>query len=161
MRYVVVKMIFHVFQKTSNKYDDILIEKGLFNRLSYLPSLIFLYNSLNYVYFDNIFIDLAGGYNLKEIIPITKIKKKEDEFFLIKDIYTNTACTYLINKNLVKYLYKEYRESKSNSYFPIDHLINKLGLKVSITKPTFCIHFQNPLFTHGSFKGKIKSWQIY
>ena len=39
-----VKMIFHVFQKTSNKYDDILIEKGLFNRLSYLPSLIFLYN---------------------------------------------------------------------------------------------------------------------
>ena len=36
MRYIVIKALFHLFQKTSNTIDDILIENGLFNRLSYI-----------------------------------------------------------------------------------------------------------------------------
>jgi len=43
-RFVVIKTISHFFKKTSTDLDDILIEKGLFNRLSYLPPLFIIYN---------------------------------------------------------------------------------------------------------------------
>ena len=43
-RYVVLKSLSHFFKKTSTDLDDILLEKGLFNRLSYLPPLIIIYN---------------------------------------------------------------------------------------------------------------------
>ena len=43
-RYIVIKTISHFFKKTSTELDDILVEKGLFNRLSYLPPLFIIYN---------------------------------------------------------------------------------------------------------------------
>ena len=43
-RYVVINTISHFFKKTSTDLDDILVEKGLFNRLSYLPPLFIIYN---------------------------------------------------------------------------------------------------------------------
>ena len=46
MRYVVLKAIFHLFEKTSTKLDDILIEKGFLNRLSYIIPLVIVYNLL-------------------------------------------------------------------------------------------------------------------
>ena len=55
MRYVVIKTISHLFKKTSTKIDDILIEKGFLNRLSYIVPLIILYNL-----FDN----LIGSYEI-------------------------------------------------------------------------------------------------
>ncbi len=45
-RYIVIKSISHFFKRTSTDLDDILLEKGLFNRLSYLPPLMIIY-SLN------------------------------------------------------------------------------------------------------------------
>ena len=57
MRYIVLKVIFHFFQKTSNKYDDILIEKGLFNRLSYLPSILLMYNYFSYFFENHLLIN--------------------------------------------------------------------------------------------------------
>ena len=106
------------------------------------------------------YIDLAGGYPLKKVIPKNKIIKKSEKIIITDGIYTNTACSYLINRNLVKELYREYQRSKLNRSFPIDHLINKLGLTINKTKNIFSIHFHKPLFTHGSFKGNIKSWQV-
>ena len=55
MRYVVIKAIFHLFEKTSTKLDDILIEQGFLNRLSYIVPLIILYNL-----FDN----FIGSYQM-------------------------------------------------------------------------------------------------
>lgn len=118
------------------------------------------FNQLNNIDFDNFFIDFAGGLDPNDVIPKRKIKKSNFEFMIVKGIYTNTACSYLINRNLVKKLYSEYQKSKLNPSFPIDHLINKLGLKIKKTKNIFSIHFHKPLFTHGSFKGNIKSWQV-
>tara|TARA_A100001011_G_scaffold303316_1_gene317281 strand:+ start:1056 stop:1877 length:822 start_codon:yes stop_codon:yes gene_type:complete len=121
-----------------------------------LKDFIFKINDFD---FDYIYIDLAGGLDLKDVIPARMIKKSNYEFLLLDGIFTNTACSYLINRNLIKLLYKEYHKSKLNRSFPIDHLINKLGLKIK--QNIISIHFHNPLFTHGSFKGNIKSWQIY
>jgi miniconductance mechanosensitive channel len=47
MRYVVLKAIFHLFEKTSTKLDDTLIETGFLNRLSYIVPLFILYNLFN------------------------------------------------------------------------------------------------------------------
>ena len=46
-RYIVLKAISNLFKKTSTQLDDILIEKGLFNRLSYAVPLILIYNLSN------------------------------------------------------------------------------------------------------------------
>ena len=43
-RHIILKSISHFFKKTSTDLDDILIEKGIFNKLSYLVPLIFIYN---------------------------------------------------------------------------------------------------------------------
>ena len=61
-RYIVIKSISHFFKKTSTDLDDILLEKGLFNRLSYLPPLIIIY-SLNdiipvFEYIDRILLGI-------------------------------------------------------------------------------------------------------
>jgi|TARA_B100001540_G_scaffold268732_1_gene251003 miniconductance mechanosensitive channel len=43
-RYIILKSISRIFKKTSTDLDDILIEKGVLNRLSYFIPLIFIYN---------------------------------------------------------------------------------------------------------------------
>ena len=134
--------------------DDAICKKDTEERLKNLLDKIKNFN------LDNIFIDLAGGYKIKEIIPSRKIKKIEDKFFMVEGIYTNTACSYLINRNLILKLFEEYQKSKLNNSLPIDHLINKLGLRINRSINTSSIHYLNPLFTHGSFEGNIKSWQI-
>ena len=44
MRYVVLNTIFHFFKRTSTDLDDILIETGFLNRLSYIVPLIITNN---------------------------------------------------------------------------------------------------------------------
>ena len=44
MRYVLLRSVFHLFKKTSIEFDDILVDKGFFNRLSYAVPLLILYN---------------------------------------------------------------------------------------------------------------------
>ena len=63
-RYIVIKTISHFFKKTSTELDDILIEKGLFNRLAYLPPLFIIYN-LNEIipefnFFDRVLLSLIA-----------------------------------------------------------------------------------------------------
>ena len=61
-RYIILKSISHFFKKTSTKLDDILIERGVLNRLSYLIPLIFIYNLKEllamYVIVDRVLITL-------------------------------------------------------------------------------------------------------
>ena len=63
-RYIVIKTISHFFKKTSTELDDILVEKGLFNRLAYLPPLFIIYN-LNEIipefnFFDRVLLSLIA-----------------------------------------------------------------------------------------------------
>ena len=61
-RYIILKSISHFFKKTSTKLDDVLIDKGVLNRLSYLIPLIFIYNLKEllamYVIVDRVLITL-------------------------------------------------------------------------------------------------------
>ena len=56
-RLFIVKLLTYLFNKSSNTIDDILIEKGLFNRLSYLVPLIIFYNLYHYYIGNSIFVN--------------------------------------------------------------------------------------------------------
>ena len=93
MRYIVIKALFHLFQKTSNTIDDILIEKGLFNRLSYVFPLIILYNLFN---------SFVGNYLLLNrlllvLIAIVIIASINSLLNVISDIYNKSKYSSAIN----------------------------------------------------------------
>ena len=93
MRYVVIKSIIHLFKKTSTKLDDILIEKGFLNRLSYIVPLIILYNLFN---------SLIGSYLivnrlLLSLIAIVIILALNSLLNVFNDIYNQSKYSNSIN----------------------------------------------------------------
>ena len=93
MRYIVIKALFHLFEKTSNTVDDILIEKGLFNRLSYIFPLIIFYNLFN---------SLIGNYVLVNrlilvLITIVIVLSINSLLNVINGIYNQSKYSNTIN----------------------------------------------------------------
>ena len=93
MRYVFIKAIFHLFEKTSTKLDDILIEKGFLNRLSYVVPLLILYN---------LFDHLIGSYEiinrlLLSLIAIVIVASINSLLSVLNDIYNQSKYSNNIN----------------------------------------------------------------
>jgi len=107
MRYIVIKALFHLFEKTSNRIDDILIEKGLFNRLSYIFPLIIFYNLFN---------SFIGNY-----LSINRLI-----LFLIASVIVASINSLL---NVINDIYNQSKYSDSiniKSYFQILRLVINL-----------------------------------
>ena len=51
---ILLRTITHLFKKTSTKFDDILIEERVFNKLPFLVPLVILYNSKDLLYWNNL-----------------------------------------------------------------------------------------------------------
>ena len=49
---ILLRTVSHLFKKTSTKFDDILIEQRVFNKLPYLVQLIILYNSKDIIFWN-------------------------------------------------------------------------------------------------------------
>jgi len=93
MRYIVIKTISHLFKKTSTKIDDILIEKGLLNRLSYIVPLIILYN---------LFDTLIGSYEIINriilgLIAIVIVASINSLLSVLEGIYNQSKYSNSIN----------------------------------------------------------------
>jgi len=93
MRYVVIKAIFHLFEKTSTKLDDILIEKGFLNRFSYIVPLVVLYVLFN---------QLLGSYELLNrlllsIIAMVVVACINSLLSVLNDIYNQSKYSNTIN----------------------------------------------------------------
>ena len=93
MRYIVIKALFHLFQKTSNTIDDILIENGLFNRLSYILPLIIFYNLFNSLIGDYLFINRL----VLVLIAIVIVASINSLLNVISDIYNKSKYSSTIN----------------------------------------------------------------
>ena len=93
MRYIVIKTLFHLFQKTSNTIDDILIENGLFNRLSYILPLIIFYNLFNSLIGDYLFINRL----VLVLIAIVIVASINSLLNVISDIYNKSKYSSAIN----------------------------------------------------------------
>ena len=114
MRYVIIKAIFHLFKKTSTKIDDILVEKGFLNRISYIVPLIVLYNLFDYV---------IGSYPLinrllLSLIAIVVFASINSLISVFNDIYNQSKYSDSINMK---------------SYFQILRLIINLFSIIIIT----------------------------
>ena len=51
---ILLRTVSHLFKKTSTKFDDILIEKRVFNKLPFLVPLVIVYNSKDLLYWNNL-----------------------------------------------------------------------------------------------------------
>ena len=51
---ILLRTVTHLFKKTSTKFDDILIEERVFNKLPFLVPLVILYNSKDLLYWNNL-----------------------------------------------------------------------------------------------------------
>ena len=51
---ILLGTVSHLFKKTSTKFDDILIEERVFNKLPFLVPLVILYNSKDLLYWNNL-----------------------------------------------------------------------------------------------------------
>ena len=113
-KYIVIKSISRLFKKTSTKLDDILVEKGFFNRLSNIVPLIVFYNLFNsFIGVYNIIDRLV--FALISIIVLLSINSLLNAF---NDIYNQSKYSNKIN---------------IKSYFQVVRLIvNLFGLIVII-----------------------------
>ena len=124
MRYVVLKAISRLFEKTSTKLDDILIETGFLNRISYIVPLIILYNLFNSFIGSYLIINRL----LLSLIAIVIILSFNSLLNVFNDIYNRSK--YSNNINL-------------KSYFQILRLIINL---LSIIIVVSIISGQSPLY---------------
>lgn len=51
---ILLRTVSHLFKKTSTKFDDILIDQKVFNKLPFLVPLVILYNSKDLLYWNNL-----------------------------------------------------------------------------------------------------------
>ena len=112
-RYGIVKLILRVFEKTSNKVDDVLIQRGFLNRISYAVPLIVIYNLLDnsiggYVIINRIILSLLvivfvscinallnalnDIYNQSKYSTSVNIKS----YFQVLKLFINLFCIVLI-----------------------------------------------------------------
>ncbi|MAX30325.1 MAG: hypothetical protein CMG14_05500 [Candidatus Marinimicrobia bacterium] len=124
IRYVVLKAISRLFEKTSTKLDDILIETGFLNRISYIVPLFILYNLFNSFIGNYLIINRL----LLSLIAIVIILSFNSLLNVFSDIYNRSK--YSNNINL-------------KSYFQILRLIiNLLSIIIVIS----IISGQSPLY---------------
>ena len=107
--------------------------------------------------YENIFIDLAGGFEPSKVLPLNKSKVVKPFDYLFKGVYTNTACSYLVNKSLIKDWLEILEKRELIRDLPIDSLINELGRSSKIKARS--AHNEIPIFRHGSFHQNFKSFQ--
>ena len=93
IRYVVLRLIFHLFEKTSTKLDDILIEQGFLNRISYAFPLLVFYN---------LFKHLIGNYEIVNrlllcLVAIVLVAAINALLNVLNDIYNKSKYSDSIN----------------------------------------------------------------
>ena len=124
IRYVVLNAISRLFEKTSTKLDDILIETGFLNRISYIVPLFILYNLFNSFIGNYLIINRL----LLSLIAIVVILSFNSLLNVFSDIYNRSRFSNNINLK---------------SYFQIIRLIINL---LSIIIVFSIISGQSPLY---------------
>lgn len=120
-----------------------------------------LINNISERYFDMpCYIDLGGGCQFSEL-KIDLLEENRDESYrYYKKPVTNTACAYLMNRQLVVAFYSILTRRPWLRLIGIDWMMNSLfihmendGLKC------FCMHAEPTIVKHGTTTGEYLSWQ--
>lgn len=132
--------------------DDLVIKPDSIDRLRNLLVGADLDPGLRY-------IDLAGGLPV-EMLGIDRLvaNRDGDKTFYARAI-TNTACSYLLSRQLAEEFMTQLIRSPELRLVGIDWLMNAMLMTLS-TEQTTCdaLHFDPPIFGHGTFTGDYVSW---
>lgn len=107
-----------------------------------------------------LYVDLAGGCNF-EALRVKKFQYKQDENFrYFSKPVTNTACVYLMNRQLVAYFYKTLLNNLWIRMVGIDWMMNQILTTIKFdTFTSKCLHAYPPIFLHGSTTGNYLPWK--
>ena len=107
------------------------------------------------------YIDVAGGFAIKDLMIDRLVKKAEDDRILYDPATTNTACGYLLSRDLVAKFLELVADRPDLRLVGIDWMINGM-LMIMRTDGVPCdaLHFTPPIFAHGTYSGDYVSWMI-
>ena len=92
-RYGIIKLILRLFEKTSNKIDDVLIQTGFLNRVSYAVPLIIIYNLTDTVLGEHIIINRI----LLSLLAIVFVSCLNSLLNALNDIYNQSKYSTSVN----------------------------------------------------------------
>ena len=152
--------IWNYFLNSDDKYlivleDDVIIHSDG-------DSIAYMEKILRRVEIENnkaIYIDLAGGLSIDQMKIKKQVNKQTVPLMELNIFASRTTCAYMINRDAASFFLNNLN-GKTNQLdlYPIDWLVNLLGIKMKKNKVNFlCIHTQPPIFIHGSVDKKFPS----
>lgn len=109
---------------------------------------------------DRIYVDLAGGCKLDEL-RIDNLELSQDASFkFYSKPVTNTACAYLMGRQLVVDFHSILTRRPWLRLIGIDWMMNSLFIQMENDgMESFCMHTAPTIFKHGTTTGEYVSWQ--
>lgn len=102
------------------------------------------------------YVDLAGGLDINSIGVGRLFDRQDGRHLYFRKPVTNTACGYMVNRQIVTLFRKIVLVNPCLRLYPADWLINKLLIELENSKVwTNCFHTFPTVLQHGSMKG---SW---
>jgi len=127
--------------------DDVILKQDSVSRLEKLLNKIESFSK------KPIYIDLAGGCDLGELMVENLESKRDGDYIYFKKPVTNTACCYIINRTTAEIFLFNLLKDPGLRRVSCDLLFNKLFVITSARK-YFCCHANPTIFSHGSTTGK-------
>ncbi len=106
------------------------------------------------------YIDLGGGCQLSDL-KIGRLEESQDESYrYYSKPVTNTACSYLMNRQLVVTFYTILTKRPWLRLIGIDWMMNSLFVWMANEEvECVCIHAEPTIVKHGTTTGEYVSWQ--
>lgn len=106
----------------------------------------------------DVYCDLAGGFEPQVVLPNSAVWDGESQRWSIPFVQTNTTCSYLASHSLAMQLVSTVQRFPVLRQLPADHLINVASLLFRNQRhSSLCLHWQHPMFLHGSFHAGLSS----
>jgi hypothetical protein len=103
---------------------------------------------------NQIYIDLAGGFPLTRLNVQAIIAENSDRVVLFRKPVTNTTCSYLCDRELLVLAKNYIFQNPACRLLPIDWLLNNIFVSLyGMGERVTCMHFDPPIFIHGSMNG--------
>ncbi len=107
-----------------------------------------------------VYVDLAGGLPVS-ILQIGHLEQeRQNGLVRYEKMVTNTACAYLLNRDLIDRSMQFLLLKPYYRLMGIDWLMNRFFMEFEKTGAMgACFHFDPPALGHGSFTGEFEAWQ--
>ena len=107
------------------------------------------------------YIDMRGGCQLNDLV-IDRLEENQDESYrYYSKAVTNTACAYLMSRQLVATFHVILTRRPWLRLIGIDWMMNSLFIRMANKGvECFCMHADPTIVKHGTTTGEYVSWQI-